>query len=132
MNSCNSSLVQLSCHSHPAMWISILFLFLFTVSPPRLSLLIRSLIVLLSFQILLLSKLNRKFDHPCSQNSFHSLTSLTSVLNPTEKERNHIITEQQSGLFDRRKRDWKGQEPDSLLLQGKANSVLSKGMPGTA
>lgn len=55
----------------------------------------------------------------------------TSVLNPAEKERNHISAEQQSGLFDGRKRDWKGQEPDSFLLQGKANSALSKGMQGT-
>ena len=49
------------------------------------------------------------------------------MLNPAERECNHISAEQQSGLFDSRKRDGKGQEPDSLLLHGKANLAVSKG-----
>lgn len=70
----------------------------------RLPLLIWSLIVLLSLRMLLLS------EQETGENSTHRLLSTgrhtpTSVLNPTEKKRNHMSTERQSGLFDSRKRD---------------------------
>lgn len=71
--------------------------------------LILSLILLLSCHILLLSVLK------CDYVTVHvpripftvlpEQRTLTSVLNPAEKERNHISAEQQSGLFDGRKRD---------------------------